>query len=63
MEAKVIQNPADARWLLKRGHILIDIKARKEDKSQTVFVFKMTTLLEEDLAKLKNRVGEKVENK
>lgn len=62
MEAKVIQNPADARWLLKRGHRLIDIKAKKEDKSQTVFVFELTKLLEEDLIKLKNKVGEKVEN-
>lgn len=41
MEEKtiVIFNPALARYLLKQGYRIIDIKANREDEKRTVFVF------------------------
>lgn len=36
---KVIKNARDARYLLKKGHTIIDIKPKKENPVETVFVF------------------------
>jgi hypothetical protein len=38
-KSRVIKNARDARWLLKRGHKIIDIKPKKENPVETVFVF------------------------
>ena len=40
MKTKVIFNPSIARQLFHMGNELVDFKPKKEDKQQTVFVFK-----------------------
>ena len=49
MNTKVIIKPSIARKLFHMGNELIDFKPKKEDKQQTVFVFKKTDKLMNDL--------------
>lgn len=51
-EYKTIIRPDIARKMLKMGHIIHDIKANKEDKHKTVFVFKTDETFFNDLKSL-----------
>jgi hypothetical protein len=50
-QAKLVFNPAIARHLLKLGFTIIDIKAHKENKSKSVFVFSNEPGLEDEFNK------------
>lgn len=52
METKIIINPTIARQLLHRGHAIIDIKPKKENIKETVFVFEITEKFKEDLTSI-----------
>lgn len=47
---KEIFTPYVARRLLKMGNPIYDIKPRKEDRLQTIFVFEITEKLQKDMA-------------
>ena len=47
-----IFKPKNARKLLKMGHTIVDIKADKNNSDRTIFIFKNTDKLKEDLATL-----------
>ena len=49
MNTKIIIKPSIARKLFHMGNELVDFKPKKEDKQQTVFVFKKTDKLMNDL--------------
>lgn len=53
-KGKSIFTAGVARWLLKRGNRVIDIKPDKQDKTKrkTIFVFEDTPKLKEDLSLL-----------
>lgn len=44
--------PKNARKLLKMGHVIVDIKADKNNSDRTIFIFKNTDKFKEDLATL-----------
>ena len=50
MEYKSIFTPRIARYLLKQGNAICDIKADKHNKDKTVFIFELTEKLKLDLA-------------
>ena len=50
MEYKSIFTPRIARYLLKQGNSIYDIKADESNKNKTVFVFELTEKLKSDLA-------------
>lgn len=50
MEYKSIFTPRVARYLLKQGNLICDIKADKNNRDKTVFVFELTEKLKADLA-------------
>lgn len=50
MEYKSIFTPRIARYLLKRGNAIYDIKPDKNNKDKTVFVFELTEKLKADMA-------------
>jgi hypothetical protein len=52
MEYKVVINPTIARQLLHMGNPIEDIKPKKENKQETVFVFKNTEKLRNDLTSI-----------
>lgn len=52
MNTKIIINPTIARQLLHRGHIIVDIKPKKENKRETVFVFENTKQFIDDLTSI-----------
>lgn len=56
MNVKVIKNPSDARKLLKMGNVICDIKAKKEDPIQTVFVFISDDKFWSDFKKLEIKI-------
>jgi hypothetical protein len=45
MNYKIIINPSIARQLLHKGNPISDIKPKKENKNETVFVFEDTEKL------------------
>ena len=47
---KEIFTPYVARRLLKMGNPIYDIKPKKEDRNQTIFVFEITEKLQKDMA-------------
>lgn len=47
---KEIFTPYVARRLLRMGNPICDIKPKKEDRSQTIFVFEITEKLQKDMA-------------
>jgi hypothetical protein len=49
MDYKIIINPSIARQLLHKGNPIYDIKPKKENKNETVFVFEDTDKLKNDL--------------
>lgn len=49
MNSKVILKPSIARQLLQKGNLIIDIKPNKQKPEETVFVFKDTEKLKNDL--------------
>lgn len=49
---KLIFTPKLARQLLHLGHQIIDVKPNKFDRSQTVFVFKDSNKIKEDMKKI-----------
>lgn len=46
---KSIFTPFVARRLLKMGNTIVDIKPNKDNRDKTIFVFKNTSKLQEDL--------------
>lgn len=52
MNYKLIYNPSIARQLLHKGNAIFDIKPNKENKRETIFVFKCTDKLLEDLTSI-----------
>ncbi len=52
---KCIINPAVARKLLREGNPIIDIKANKNQKDRTVFVFENTEKFSEDFRKMSSK--------
>lgn len=50
IEYKSIFEPRIARFLLKLGNFIVDIKADKNNKDKTIFIFKKTEKLMSDLA-------------
>lgn len=50
--SKVIKNSADARKLLQMGNIIIDIKPKKENRKETVFVFLKNEKFDSDFEKI-----------
>lgn len=47
---KEIFTPYVARRLLRMGNPIYDIKPKKEDKNQTIFIFEITEKLQRDMA-------------
>lgn len=62
IKGKSIFTAGVARWLLKRGNRVIDIKPDKQDKTKrkTIFVFEDTPKLKEDLSLLTYRTPSKI---
>lgn len=52
MKTKLIMNPIMARKLLKNGNVIIDIKPKKENKRETIFIFDLTDKLLKDMEAL-----------
>lgn len=52
---KVILNAADARFLLRRGHHIVDLKPHTDNDKMTVFVFEATPAFMEDYEKMISR--------
>ena len=44
-DTKLIFSPQLAKFLLSKGHVIIDLKAKKEDICSTIFVFKYNSKL------------------
>lgn len=55
----LIDSPAIARHLKKEGFEIVDIKAHKDDKDKTVFLFKRTKSLLTEL----NNITEELEKR
>lgn len=49
---KVLLNAADARYMLRRGHRIVDIKPRDDSSNLSVFVFEATPSFMEDYEKM-----------
>lgn len=62
IKGKSIFTAGVARWLLKRGNRVIDIKPDKQDKTKrkTIFVFEDTPKLKEDLSLLTYQTPSKI---
>ena len=58
--AKLVFSPKVARFLLKHGMQIIDIKPDKNDKDKTIFVFDETEEFQGVLESYKNEKGENV---
>lgn len=52
MKTKLIMNPIMARKLLHKGNAIIDIKPKKENARETIFVFNLTDKLLKDMDSL-----------
>ena len=55
MDYKIIIKPPIARTLLHMGNPIVDIKPKKENKNETVFVFEDTEKLKNDLTSISNK--------
>lgn len=53
MKTKLIFSPTVARKLLKLGHLVVDIKPKKENKNESIFIFEDTEKFREDLNTIK----------
>lgn len=53
MKTKLIMSPNMARYLIKNGNKVVDIKPKKEDVLQTLFVFEVTEKLLLDMDEFK----------
>lgn len=51
-ETKIVIHPYIARRLLKRGYMIVDIKAQKEDSARTLFVFYVEGCFMQDFSEL-----------
>ena len=49
MNYKIIINPSISRQLLHKGNPIVDIKPKKDNPRETVFVFEDTEKLKNDL--------------
>jgi len=49
---KVLLNAADAKFLLRRGHRIVDLKPHDGDSKLTVFVFEATPAFMDDYEKM-----------
>ena len=52
---KVLLNAADAKFFLRRGHRIVDLKPHDSDPKMTVFVFEATPSFMEDYEKMINK--------
>lgn len=52
MKTKLIMNPTMARKLLQKGNTIIDLKPKKENPRETIFVFDLTNKLLKDMESL-----------
>jgi len=52
MDCKIIINPSIARQLLHKGNEIKDIKPKRENPKETVFVFENTEKLKNDLTSI-----------
>lgn len=52
MKTKLIMNPTMARKLLQKGNPIVDIKPKKENPRETIFVFHSTDKLLKDMESL-----------
>lgn len=50
IKGKSIFNPCIARWLVRRGHHIMDIKPSKENRDKTIFIFSVTDEFIQDLS-------------
>ena len=55
MKTKIVTGPQFARILLKKGYEIVDLKPRKENKKETLFVFKVEGCFENDLLTLSKK--------
>lgn len=53
METKLIFSPTVARKLLKLGYVIVDIKPKRENKNESVFIFENTENFRDDLKNIK----------
>ena len=49
---KVLLNASDARFLLRRGHRIVDVKPKDDDPKMTIFVFEATPAFMDDYEKM-----------
>lgn len=49
---KLIMSPTMARKLLKQGNEIVDLKPKKENQKETIFIFKLTKKLLKDMENL-----------
>ena len=50
MDFKIIINPSISRQLLHKGNPIVDIKPKKENPRETMFIFENNEKLRNDLA-------------
>lgn len=55
MEYKSIFTPRVARYLLKNGNQIYDIKPNKNNPEKTIFIFNITDKLKQDLTSVSKR--------
>lgn len=55
MDSKLILNPTIARQLLHKGNPIIDIKPKKENSRETIFVFEINNKFSNDLKEISNK--------
>lgn len=55
MECKLVFSPIIARRLLKMGNVLIDIKPKKENVNESIFVFENTEKFRRDFSFVKDK--------
>lgn len=49
---KLIMSPTMARKLLSKGNTIVDLKPKKENSRETIFVFELTNKLLNDMESL-----------
>ena len=52
-DGKLVFSPKVAKWLINRGHKIIDLKPLRQDRSKTVFIFEYEIGLEEAIRNYK----------
>lgn len=55
MKTKIVTTPKFARILVKKGYKIIDLKPKKENKNESLFVFLIEGNFENDLLQLMSK--------